>query len=92
MTLIVLGVGLIMTGHAVLTPLLQALSMLAGDFVTMARAADRAEPSPYPNAWRIRNLILAAIPFGFLQACLLRGRARGGLVRAALRARARCRP
>ena len=41
-TLIVLGAGLIMTGHAVLTPLLQALSMLTNDFVTMARAADRA--------------------------------------------------
>ncbi|HTV30009.1 MAG TPA: HAD-IC family P-type ATPase [Xanthobacteraceae bacterium] len=63
-TLVVLGVGLIITGHAVLTPLLQALAMLTNDFVTMARAADRARPSPYPNAWRIRNLTLAAIPLG----------------------------
>jgi H+-transporting ATPase len=63
-TLIVLGAGLIITGHAVLTPLLQALSMLTNDFVTMARAADRARPSPYPNAWRVRNLTLAAIPLG----------------------------
>jgi len=61
-TIIVLGTGLLMTGHAVLTPILQATSMLAGDFVTMSRAADRARPSPYPNAWHIRNLILAAIP------------------------------
>jgi len=63
-TLIVLGAGLIITGHAVLTPLLQALSMLTNDFVTMARAADRARPSDYPNAWRVRNLTLAAIPLG----------------------------
>ena len=63
-TLIVLGVGLIVTGHAVLTPFLQALAMLTNDFVTMARAADRARPSSYPNAWRIRNLTLAAIPLG----------------------------
>ena len=63
-TLIVLGAGLIITGHAVLTPLLQALSMLTNDFVTMARAADRARPSPYPNAWRVRNLTLAAVPLG----------------------------
>ena len=63
-TLVVLGVGLIITGHAVLTPLLQALAMLTNDFVTMARAADRARPSPYPNAWRVRNLTLAAIPLG----------------------------
>ena len=62
--LLVLGAGLVMTGHAVLTPLLQAISMLAGDFVTMSRAADRVRPSPYPNAWRIRNLVLAAIPLG----------------------------
>ena len=63
-TLIILGTGLIITGHAVLTPLLQALMMLTNDFVTMARAADRARPSPYPNAWRVRNLTLAAIPLG----------------------------
>jgi H+-transporting ATPase len=62
--LVVLGVGLIMTGHAVLTPMLQALSMLAGDIVTMSRVADRAKPTPYPNAWRVRNLTLAAIPLG----------------------------
>src|SRR3974390_2406336 len=63
-TLIVLGAGLVMTGHAVLTPLLQAIAMLAGDFVTMSRAADRGRPSAYPNTGRIRNLVLAAIPLG----------------------------
>ncbi len=61
-TLIVMGAGLIMTGHAVLTPLLQAIWMLAGDFVTMSRAADRARPTLYPNAWRVRELAIAAIP------------------------------
>ncbi len=49
-TLIVIGAGL-----------LQALWMLTGDFVTMARAADRARPSPYPLAWRVRNLTLSAV-------------------------------
>ena len=66
-TLLVLGFGLIVTGHAVLTPFLQALAMLTNDFVTMARAADRARPSPYPNAWRVRNLTLAAIPLGWFR-------------------------
>jgi H+-transporting ATPase len=65
--LIVLGAGLIMTGHAVLTPLLQALSMLTGDIVSMSRAADRVTPSPHPNAWRIRNLTIAAIPLGLFK-------------------------
>jgi H+-transporting ATPase len=63
-TLLVFGLGLIVTGDAVLTPFLQALAMLTNDFVTMARAADRARPSSCPNAWRVRNLILAAIPLG----------------------------
>jgi H+-transporting ATPase len=43
--------------------------MLAADFVTMSRAADRVTPSPYPNAWRIRNLTLAAIALGLLKLC-----------------------
>jgi len=63
-TLIVMGAGLVMTGHAVLTPLLQALSMLTGDLVTMSRAADHTRPSAYPNRWRIRNMTLAAVPLG----------------------------
>ena len=57
-----LGAGLVLTGHAVLTPMLQALAMFTNDFVSMARTADRATPSPHPNAWRLRNLTLAAIP------------------------------
>lgn len=72
-TLFVMGAGLVMTEHAVLTPLLQALSMLAGDLVTMSRAADRAKPSPYPNNWRIRNLTLAAIPLGSFKLCYCAG-------------------
>ena len=63
-TLIVMGGGLVMTGHAVMTPLLQALWMLEGDIPMMARAADRAKPTPYPNAWRIRELVLIALPLG----------------------------
>ena len=66
-TLIVMGAGLVMTGHAVLTPFLQALSMLAGDMVTMSRAADHAKPSPYPNHWRIQNLTFAAVPLGLFK-------------------------
>ncbi|NEI74827.1 HAD-IC family P-type ATPase [Rhizobium lusitanum] len=63
-TLIVMGGGLVMTGHAVMTPLLQVLWMLTSDIAMMARAGDRAKPTPYPNAWRIRELTLAALPLG----------------------------
>ena len=66
-TLIVIGAGLVITGHAVLTPFLQALTMLAGDMVTMSRVADHARPSAYPNHWRIRNLTLAAVPLGLFK-------------------------
>ena len=59
-----MGAGLVMTGHAVLTPLLQAISILANDFVTTSRAADRAPSSPYPDAWHVPNLVLAAVPLG----------------------------
>jgi H+-transporting ATPase len=72
-TLVVLGAGLVMTGHAVLTPLLQAIAMLAGDFVTMSRAADRVRPSSHPNAWRIGSLTLAAIPLGTFKLCFYVG-------------------
>lgn len=61
-TLLILGAGLLLTGQAVLTPMLQALAMFTNDFVSMARTADRATPSPHPNAWRLRNLTLATIP------------------------------
>jgi H+-transporting ATPase len=35
----------------------------------MSRAADRVRPSPHPNAWRICNLTLAAIPLGLFKLC-----------------------
>jgi len=66
-TLIVMGGGLVMTGHAVMTPLLQVIWMLEGDIPMMARAADRATPTSYPNAWRIRELVLVAIPLGLVK-------------------------
>ncbi|MBS0316425.1 MAG: HAD-IC family P-type ATPase [Proteobacteria bacterium] len=72
-TLVILGAGLLLTGQAVLTPMLQALAMFTNDFVSMARTADRATPSTRPNAWRLRNLTIATIPlaaFKFLF-CLL---------------------
>ena len=72
-TLIVMGVGLVMTGHAVMTPLLQALWMLGSDIPMMARAADRAKPTPYPNAWRIRELILVALPLGAVKLAYVMG-------------------
>jgi H+-transporting ATPase len=59
-----LAVGLIMTGHAILTPLLMVLIMITGDFLGMALTTDTVRPSPMPNAWKIGNLTVAGVSMG----------------------------
>jgi H+-transporting ATPase len=59
-----LGVGLILTGHAVLTPLLMVLIMITGDFLGMSLSTDNVRPSPLPNRWRIGNLTAAGAVMG----------------------------
>ena len=59
-----LAVGLIMTGQAILTPLLMVLIMIAGDFLGMSLTTDNVRPSPMPNAWRIGNLTVAGVIMG----------------------------
>ena len=59
-----LCVGLIMTGHAILTPMLMVIVMIAGDFLGMSLTTDNVRPSPLPNAWRIGNLTIAGIFMG----------------------------
>jgi H+-transporting ATPase len=61
-------VGLIMTGHAILTPLLMVIVMIAGDFLAMSLTTDNVRPSPMPNAWRIGSLTMAGALMGI---CLL---------------------
>ncbi len=59
-----LGAGLIITGHAIMTPMLMALLLITGDFITMSLATDRAAPSSMPNSWRIRSITFAAAILG----------------------------
>jgi H+-transporting ATPase len=59
-----LAVGLITTGHAILTPLLMVLIMITGDFLGMSLTTDNVRPSPMPNAWRIGNLTIAGVIMG----------------------------
>lgn len=59
-----LAVGLLMTGHAILTPMLMVLIMITGDFLGMALTTDNVRPSPKPNAWRIANLTVAGVSMG----------------------------
>jgi H+-transporting ATPase len=85
-----LAVGLIMTGQAILTPLLMVLIMITGDFLGMSLTTDNVRPSPMPNAWRIGNLTVAGVIIGmgelvFCTSVLAIGAYRMGLDIGALR-------
>jgi H+-transporting ATPase len=62
-----LVVGLVMTGHAVLTPMLLVILMVVGDFIAMSLTTDNVAPSASPNVWRIRNITIAGITLGLCQ-------------------------
>ena len=66
-----LAIGLIMTGQAILTPLLMVLIMITGDFLGMSLTTDNVRPSPMPNAWRIGNLTVAGVIMGIRRIGLL---------------------
>jgi H+-transporting ATPase len=57
--------GLVISGTAVLTPLLMVLMMVAGDFFALSSATDNVRPSSLPNVWRVGNLTIAGIILGF---------------------------
>ena len=59
-----LAVGLIMTGQAILTPLLMVLIMITGDFLGMSLTTDNVRPSGTPNTWQIGILTIAGVSTG----------------------------
>ena len=65
---LLLAIGLVMTGHAVLTPMLMVIIMITGDFLAMSLATDRVRPSGTPNSWQIGKITGAGVILG---ACLL---------------------
>jgi len=78
-----LAVGLIVTGHAILTPMLMVIIMLTGDLLGMSLTTDNVQPSPMPNAWRISSLTLAGVFMGvselaFCVVALMAGKFRMG--------------
>jgi len=85
-----MAVGLIMTGHAILTPLLMVPIMTTGDFLGMSLTTDNVQAAPLPNAWQIGNLTIAGVAMGlselaFCSATLSFGVYRMGLDTSALR-------
>jgi len=69
---LLLAIGLVMTGHAVLTPMLMVIVMITGDFLAMALTTDRVRPSPLPNSWQVGRITLAGVILGgcFLAFCI----------------------
>jgi H+-transporting ATPase len=63
-----LTIGLIVTGHAVLTPMLMVILMISGDFLAMAATTDHVRPSSQPNAWRIGRVTATAVVLGVCNA------------------------
>jgi H+-transporting ATPase len=85
-----LALGLVMTGHAILTPMLMVIIMITGDFLGMALTTDNVRPSPLPNVWRVGNLTVAGVFMGvsalaFCAGVLAVGRFHLGLGLGALR-------
>ena len=79
-----LAMGLLLTGHAILTPMLMVIIMITGDFLGMSLTTDNVRPSPYPNSWRVGSLTLAGAFMGiselvFCTLILLIGKYRLGL-------------
>jgi len=66
-----LAIGLVMTGHAVLTPMQMVIIMITGDFLVMSLTTDRVNPSALPNSWKIGRITLASVILGlcFLAFC-----------------------
>jgi H+-transporting ATPase len=74
-----LAAGLVMTGQAILTPMLMVLMMVTGDFLAMSSSTDNVRPSPTPSVWKIGSLTVAGIIMGlfdllFCVACFSTGR------------------
>ncbi len=56
-----LSLGFLMCRSFVVTPLLVLLLLFANDFVTMSLAEDNVRPSPKPDRWDIRTLVLSSL-------------------------------
>jgi H+-transporting ATPase len=74
-----LATGLIITGQAILTPMLMVLMMVTGDFLAMSSSTDNVRPSPRPSVWKISRLTAAGVIMGmfdllFCVACFSTGR------------------
>jgi H+-transporting ATPase len=61
-----LACGLLMTGQAILTPLLLVISMIPGDFIAMFTTTDNVSISAGPSVWRIGGITLTGAILGLV--------------------------
>ena len=59
-----MAIGLVLTGHAIMTPVLMVMLFMTNDFLSMSLTTDRASPASSPSAWRMRNITAAGIVLG----------------------------
>ena len=59
-----LFLGLLLTGQAVLTPMLMVVFLLVNDFLTMSLTTDRVVVSSRPHRWRMGGILHASIALG----------------------------
>jgi H+-transporting ATPase len=77
--LLLLALGLGLTGYPVLTPVLVVLMLMTNDFLAMSLTTDRSSPASSPSSWRMRDITSAAMVLGlcklaFSAAILVTGR------------------
>jgi H+-transporting ATPase len=68
-----LTIGLIVTGHAILTPMLMVILLISGDFLAMSATTDNVRLSNRPNAWHIGRITIGAIVLGLCNAAFCTG-------------------
>jgi H+-transporting ATPase len=65
--------GILITGHAVLTPLLLVIAMITGDFLSMLATTDNVRASPSPNVWHVGSITAGGIFLGFFDLAFCTG-------------------
>ena len=65
--------GILITGHAVLTPLLLVIAMITGDFLSMLAATDNVRASSAPNVWRVGSITAGGLLLGFFDLAFCTG-------------------
>lgn len=60
------SIGVVATGHLIITPLLIVLLLFTNDFVTMSIATDRVSFSRTPDRWPVGRLVAAGLLLGSL--------------------------